>query len=76
MEVVDGAQFRLRPRLAQDHGARQSWQQLGEAKTAVESKRPLKPPSQALLKPLPYPSLFRRRGDGYRGGVRRGRVEE
>lgn len=39
MKIVDGTQFRLRPRLAQGHGARQSRQQLGEAKTTVEAVR-------------------------------------
>src|SRR6185312_7376436 len=37
MKIVDGAQFRLWPRLAQRHGARQSRQHLGKAKPAVES---------------------------------------
>lgn len=37
MNIVHGAQIRLRPRLAQGYGAHQSWYQLGEAKTAIES---------------------------------------
>ena len=37
MKVVDCAQFRLWPRLAQHHGARQSRQQRGEVKSAVEA---------------------------------------
>jgi len=37
MKIVDGAQFWLWPRLAQNHGPHESRQHLGEAKTAVES---------------------------------------
>lgn len=37
MKVVNSAQYRLRPWLAQRYGPRQSWQQLGEAKPAVEA---------------------------------------
>lgn len=37
MKIIDGVQFWILPRFAQGHGARQSRQHLGEAKTAAET---------------------------------------